>query len=143
MVGRWLSMRWTANEPSHEPDVFLSLARAHDASEWLNSMREYVAPTQNGLVADRGGNIAIRASGSYPVRPGDGRGDVIRDGSLSSSDWTGILPVSKYPFAMNPPQGFLASANQQPVDPKVNRSLHGSDWYSPWRRLAHQQVASC
>jgi penicillin G amidase len=36
---------------------------------------------------------------------------------------------------MNPPQGFLASANQQPVDPRVNPSFMGSDWYSPWRAI--------
>jgi penicillin amidase len=36
---------------------------------------------------------------------------------------------------MNPAQGFLASANQQPVDPRVNHSYMGSDWYSPWRAM--------
>src|SRR5665647_1944884 len=36
---------------------------------------------------------------------------------------------------MNPAQGFLASANQQPVDPKVNPAYMGSDWYSPWRAM--------
>ena len=53
----------------------------------------------------------------------------------SASDWLGYLPPSRYPFAMNPPQGFLASANQQPVDPRVNPSYMGSDWYSPWRAM--------
>jgi penicillin amidase len=135
LKGRWLSMRWTAQQPSHEPDNFLRLARTHSAGEWLDSMQDFVAPTQNGLVADRGGNIAIRSSGVFPVRPGDGRGDVIRDGSLSSNDWTGILPVSKYPFSMNPAQGYLASANQEPIDPRENSSFMGSDWYSPWRAM--------
>jgi penicillin amidase len=134
-LGQWLSMRWTAHESSHEPDNFLALSSTHSASDWLYQMRDYVAPTQNGLVADKAGNIAIRSSGSYPTRPGDGRGDLIRDGSLSSNDWTGILPLDKYPFAMNPAQGFLASANQQPVDPKQNPSYMGSDWYSPWRAM--------
>jgi penicillin amidase len=133
--GAWMSMRWTAYQPSHEPDNFLSLAYTTNASEWLSAMSDYVAPTQNGLVADRAGNIAIRSSGDYPVRPGDGRGDVLRDGSTSASDWTGSLPVTRYPYSMNPPQGFLASANQQPVDPLQNPGYMGSDWYSPWRAL--------
>lgn len=135
LLGRWLSMRWTAFEPSHEPDNFMALSRMRDVNEWLYAMRDYGAPTQNGLVADRNGNIAIRSSGRYPVRPGDGRGDVIRDGSLSTNDWTGFIPIDKWPFAMNPPQGFLASANQQPVDPRVNGAYMGSSWYSPWRAM--------
>ena len=134
-IGKWLSMRWTAYEQSHEPDNFMSLGSTRTVPEWMDRMRDYVAPTQNGLVADRSGNIAIRASGAYPIRPGDGRGDVVRDGSASASDWAGMLPLEKYPYSLNPAQGFLASANQQPVDPKANPSYMGSDWYSPWRAM--------
>lgn len=128
-------MRWTVYDKSQEPDNFMKLGYAKNVNEWMDDMRDYVVPTQNGLVADRSGNIAIRSSGKYPIRPGDGRGDVIRDGSQSSSDWIGQLPVEKYPYSMNPAQGFLASANQQPVDPKVNPAYMGSDWYSPWRAM--------
>src|SRR6266542_3318690 len=134
-LGKWMSMRWTALEPSRETDNFLRLGYTRSAIEWLDAMRDFVAPTQNGLVADRRGNIAIRSSGAYPIRPADGRGDVVRDGSTSASDWRGNLPVEHYPFSVNPPQGFLASANQQPVDPRENASYIGSNWYSPWRAL--------
>jgi len=134
-LGQWVSMRWTAYEPSFEQDNFLKLGYARNATQWLDAMNGFVAPTQNGLVADRSGNIAIRSTGHYPVRPEDGRGDVVRDGSESASDWLGYLSPSQYPFAMNPAQGFLASANQQPVDPLVNHSYMGSDWYSPWRAM--------
>jgi penicillin amidase len=134
-MGKWVSMHWTVLEPSREQDNFLRLGYAHSANEWLDAMRDFVGPTQNGLVADRMGNIAIRSSGAYPVRPGDGRGDLLRDGSLSANDWVGTLPVERYPFSMNPAQGFLASANQQPVDPKDDSAYLGSDWYSPWRAL--------
>jgi penicillin amidase len=133
--GKWLSLRWTAYDQSHEADNFLSLAKSTSVSDWLYAMGEFVAPTQNGLVADRAGNIAIRSSGEYPIRPGDGRGDEIRDGSTSASDWQGFLPLDKYPFSLNPQQGFLASANQQPVDPKQNPAYMGSNWPSPWRAM--------
>ena len=141
-AGQWLSMRWTAYEKSHELDNFMSLGSTRSVREWLEKMRDYVAPTQNGLAADRSGNIAIRSSGAYPIRPGDGRGDLVRDGSTSASDWLGVLPVEKYPFSMNPAQGFLASANQQPVDPRMNASFMGSDWYSPWRAMRINKLLS-
>jgi penicillin G amidase len=132
---RWVSRRWTVLEPSQESDLFLQAARTRTADQWLDVMRDYVAPTQNGLVADRGGTIAIRSSGWYPVRPGDGRGDVVRDGSTRAADWTGVLPVEGYPFAKNPAQGLLASANQQPVDPLDNPAYLGADWPPPWRAI--------
>ena len=134
-AGKWVSMRWTAYEKSDEADNFLSLASVSSADQWLDAMHDFVVPAQNGLVADRSGNIAIRSTGMYPVRPGDGRGDVIQDGASSSSDWVGALPVSRYPYARNPAQGFLSSANQQPVDPLQNPAYMGTDWVSPWRAL--------
>jgi len=138
--GRWLSIRWTAFEARRPGEDFLRLDRAHDVSEWLGGWKDYVAAAQNGAVADRAGNIALRSTGKYPVRPGDGRGDVIADGSRSASDWTGYLPLEAYPFALNPVQGFLASANQQPVDPHNNPHYLGADWYSPWRAIRINQL---
>ena len=132
--GHWLSMRWTVLEVSREIDVFGRAVAASSAEDWLDAMREYLVPTQNGLVADRRGTIAVRSSGWYPLRPG-GRGDLIFDGSTSASDWTGRLPVEQYPFSIRPTQGFLASANQQPVDPQDNPAYLGADWPSPWRAI--------
>jgi penicillin amidase len=137
--GRWLSARWTPFEALGGED-FLRLDRAGSVAEWLDRWKDYVAPAQNGIAADLAGNIAIRSTGRYPVRPGDGRGDEIRDGSRSASDWIGDLPLSEYPFALNPAQGFLASANQQPVDPRTNSRYFGSNWYSPWRAIRINQL---
>jgi penicillin amidase len=128
-------MRWTVLEPSVETDLFLRAARATTADEWLEGMKRYVAPTQNALVADRKGSIGIRSAGWYPIRPGDGRGDRIFDGSSRASDWTGMLPVERYPFSLRPAQGYLVSANQQPVDPADNAAYLGADWPSPWRAV--------
>jgi penicillin amidase len=136
---RWLSVRWTPFEARGGED-FLRLDRAGSVTEWLDGWKDFVAPAQNGIVADRVGTIAIRSTGRYPIRPGDGRGDTLRDGSSSASDWTGSLPLTEYPFSLNPPQGFLASANQQPVDPRVNPRYFGSNWISPWRAMRINQL---
>jgi penicillin amidase len=134
-IGGWLSMRWTAYDPWVDNGVFHAAARARSASEFLAAMASYVGPPQNMLVADRGGTIAIRSTGRFPLRPGDGRGDLVRDGSTSASDWTGVWPAERYPQGVNPPQGYLASANQQPIDPAVSTTYLGGDWFSPWRAM--------
>jgi penicillin amidase len=137
---RWLSMRWTPYEAAHPGEEFVGLDRAGSVAEWLDGWKEYVAAAQNGIVADRTGTIAIRSTGKFPVRPGDGRGDELRDGSTSAADWPGYLPLELYPFSLDPAQGFLASANQQPVDPRVNPRYFGSNWYSPWRAMRINQL---
>jgi penicillin G amidase len=87
------------------------------------------------LVADRTGTIAIRSTGHFPVRPGDGRGDYVRDGSSSANDWLGYRPITAYPTAIDPAQGFLASANQEPQDPADAPAYLGSNWPPPWRAM--------
>ena len=132
---RWVSMRWTVLEAGREIQSFNDAARATTARELEDVMAQsYVSPAQNMLSADRGGHIAIRSTGRYPVRPGDGKGNAVRDGSTSASDWTGALPLSAYPQSFDPEQGYLASANQQPIDPRVAHGWWGGN-YEPWRAL--------
>ena len=132
---RWLSMRWTVLEATRELSAFYDIAHATSAQQLEEFMAQsYKAPAQNMLAADRGGHIAIQSTGKYPIRPGDGKGSVIRDGSLSANDWQGELPPTQYPHAFDPPQGYLASANQQPIDPKVAVGWWGGS-YDPWRAV--------
>src|SRR5690606_11371048 len=76
-----------------------------------------------------------RSTGRYPVRPGDGRGDRVFDGTTSASDWTGDWPLERVPRAVDPAQGYLASANQQPLDPAVRPGYLGWNWPPPWRAI--------
>ncbi len=115
--------------------VLFDIAGARSVDEWLGIMERWLVPAQNGVVADRHGNIALRSTGWYPIRPGDGRGDVIRDGTTSESDWIGRWPVRRYPLAANPQQGYVASANQEPVDPRSDPGYLGVDWWVPWRAM--------
>ena len=133
--GHWISMRWTALDSTVNLGGFIDIQRAKSTRDFWKSMQDYHAPTQNMISADRTGSIAIRSTGLYPIRPGNGRGDILRDGSTSKSDWTGMLPVSKYPQSMDPAQGFLSSNNQQPIDPADFGGYLGSDWGPPWRAL--------
>ena len=80
--GQWLSIRWTVLEPSDEMRGFYDAQHAHDVRGFEDAIaRNYFAPAQNILVADRTGAIAIRSTGHFPVRPGDGSGLEVRDGS--------------------------------------------------------------
>jgi penicillin G amidase len=133
--GRWYSLRWTALEEAAETGAFHRAARARTAREWLAAMSGYRSPPQNMLVADRAGTIAIRTTGRFPIRPGDGRGDHLRDGRTRASDWTGDWPIEEFPGGASPTQGYLASANQEPQDPRDQVRYLGANWFVPWRAL--------
>ena len=130
-----LSMRWVVLEESGTTRALVDAARAGSVTEWLEAMESWFVPAQNGIVADAEGNIAIRSMGRFPIRPDNGNGTQIRDGSRSASEWQGFWPLSRYPFALNPERGFLASANQQPLDPGVYDGYLGVNWPSPWRAM--------
>lgn len=134
---RWLSMRWTVLDATGSATAFFDAAHATTTRAFLDTMAaEFLAPAQNMLVADRGGHIAIRSTGHYPIRPDSGDGMTIRDGSTSASDWIGFWPVAEYPQSFDPAQGFLASANQQPIDPRVQpRYLTSDKDVEVWRAL--------
>jgi penicillin G amidase len=140
--GHWVSMRWTVLEPSNELLALYDASHAHDAREFQDVVsRSFFAPAQNMLVADRSGSIAIRSTGHFPIRPGDGDGETIRDGSTSASDWRGFWPIDRYPQSFNPSQGFLASANQEPQAPDAEFGYLGADHgYEVWRALRINQL---
>lgn len=137
VAGEWLSTRWTVLEPSEELQAFYDAAHARTTREFQNDMaRSFLVPAQNMLVADRAGSIAIRSTGHFPLRPGNGSGLVVRDGSTSASDWRGYWPVDRYPQSFDPAQGYLASANQEPEAPESQFAYLGDDQdYEVWRAL--------
>jgi penicillin G amidase len=133
--GQFLSFKWTAHDVSDEISAFTAATRAASVQAWQNAMLPYKAPTQNMLVADRNGTIAIRAYGEYPARPNGDEGSYVKDGRTRASDWTGLLPVADMPQTTNPSQGYIVSANQQPFDPAAVNRYIGGNWPDPWRAL--------
>ncbi len=144
-----LSMRWLALEQGPRPTTFMDAARAGNVGELMDAFSTFAVPAQNFIMADLDGRIAIRSTGRYPIRPpldhaqregpvdprdgADGR--LIRDGSTRASDWVGFWPLERYPQSIDPPEGYLASANQQPIDPADESAYLGNNWTSPWRAL--------
>lgn len=123
--GRFLSMRWTVHGGSGGEDRALRRIMAAGSVEaWMEAMESYGAPAQTGIVADGSGTIAIRATGHFPIHA-DGDGRDVEDGSVATDEWAGFWPVEAYPQAQAPAQGYLASANQEPLAPEAYPSWDG------------------
>jgi penicillin amidase len=82
--------------------------------EFRAALRDWDVPSQNFVYADRAGNIGYQTPGRSPIRAsGDGRLPV--PGWTDAYDWTGYIPFEELPSAFNPPQGFIATANNAVV----------------------------
>ena len=58
-------------------------------------------------------------------------------------EWAGSLDADELPGAFNPPEGFLATANEMNLPEGFPTDRHVTyDWYAPYRRLRIEEVLS-
>jgi penicillin amidase len=113
-VNRALALRWTA-PALQSPAVALYRAnRAENIDELEAALAHFKCPGQNWVYADREGNIGYWAAVGIPIREGfDGRLPV--PGWDGEHEWQGFVPTGEQPHLRNPPEGFIASANNKVV----------------------------
>ena len=109
-----VALRWTALDPTSIVRSELRLNQAHNWDEFRAALRDWDVPSQNFVYADRAGNIGYQTPGRIPVRAaGDGRLPV--PGWTDEFEWQGYIPFEELPSLFNPPQGFIATANNAVV----------------------------
>ena len=114
--GYQVSLRWTALEPRNTFDGFALLNSARSFDEFRAAAEVLAVPAQNLLYADIDGNIAYQMPGVIPIRSGyDGKWPV--PGWSSEFDWTGSIPFEALPWTINPPEGWIVTANQAVIGP--------------------------
>jgi penicillin amidase len=72
------------------------------------------APGLNVMYADVDGNIAWWAAAKLPIRPEHARTKLFLDGSTGNDEYIGYYDFTKNPQSINPPSGYVYSANNQP-----------------------------
>ncbi len=109
----------------------LALNGARTLDDAREAARLITSPSQNLMVAEAGGGIAMFLTGRTPVRrSGDGSAPV--PGWDGRADWTGFIPFEAMPHVVNPASGVIANANNRVVPPGHPAWL-GRDWYGDWR----------
>jgi penicillin amidase len=135
-----MALRWTAHDASNELAAFLQLNRAAGYAEFAEALSRYDCPGQNFVFAGSKGDIAIHHQGKFPLR-WKYQGRFISDGRDPKYDWKGWIPKDQLPIAKNPPGGFLASANQPPVNARYPYFLYGKyDTFERSERI-HERLA--
>jgi penicillin amidase len=108
----------------------LRMDQARTWEEFREACRYSLTPSENMVWADRIGNIGWQVVGAAPLRRGwNGLLPVSGDGRY---EWKGFLPVLELPHSFNPPEGYIATANQDNIPPGYAYPL-GFLWAEPYR----------
>lgn len=129
---RAYALRWVGVEPGTAGYLAsLSLDVARNWSEFLAAVERWTVPSENLVYADREGHIGWVAAGLAPIRP-NWPGLLPVPGHEGRYEWDGFLPVADLPQAVDPPEGFIATANHNILPPGYSKVL-GYEWSAPFR----------
>ena len=137
-----LAMRWTALDPDPATiDGGLAFNRAITVAEFIAASAQFIAPMQNLVVADRAGHIGFVAAGRVPLRKpaNDLMGQVPSPGWDARYDWDGFLAPGLTPREIDPPRGWIATANQRIHAPDYPYYIT-SEWAVPYRFQRIEQL---
>jgi penicillin G amidase len=112
---RTLAVNWMAYRATNELLAIYLLDRAKNYDQYVAAIMNFQCPAQNIIYADRAGNIALWGQGQF-VNKWKEQGRFVMNGSDSSTLWGQLIPMSENPHALNPLQGYLASANECVTD---------------------------
>ena len=123
-----ITMEWTSTK---EPDgAFASIFHLNTAAtfeDFRKALSTYGSPSQNFVYADVDGHIGYQMPGLIPIRAGEKSGDRMRDGASGDQEWTGYITFDDLPWQLDPPSGFIVSANNEAVDANYPYFV-ASDW---------------
>jgi penicillin G amidase len=129
---RAYALRWVGSQPGTAGYLAsLSLNRARNWDEFLAALARWHTPPENLLYADVDGNIGWVAAGLTPVRR-NWHGLYPVPGHEGRYEWDGFLPFDELPRVLNPPAGYLATANHNVLPPSYPHRL-GYEWSAPHR----------
>jgi len=126
------ALSWTALRDSDPSRGQGDLDRASDWAQFRAAVSELVGPNLNFVYADVDGHIGYQDAGRLPVRQGFD-GWLPADGSDPRFRWSGDVPFAKLPHAFDPPDGFLASANNALTSPAYSPQLSTALYAPPYR----------
>ena len=97
-----------------EVTAMLKVARSRTFEDFRSSFASFALPGQNMLYADAVGNIGQVQAVHIPDRDGERPADIVVDAEASDRAWQRLHGAGDLPIIVNPPEGYIASANNRP-----------------------------
>jgi penicillin amidase len=115
LVTKDLALAWIALDPKNLRLPIVETMMAATPAEFDRALDGFFGPAQNVVWASAGGDIGWRATGLVPLRRPGTDGALPYDGSDPEDDWRGFLPPARLPRVVNPPSGYLVTANNRVI----------------------------
>ena len=130
--GYALALRYTATDgPNAGFTAFPRMVRARTVAELDETMRPWVDPSNNFLMADRQGTIGYLLRGQIPLRDRANAWLPV-PGWTGAHEWAGAIPFEELPRSRNPETGYIATANNRIVGDDYPYFV-ALDWTPPYR----------
>ncbi len=126
-----LALAWTA---LRESTAFAGAGRMLDVTsgaELVAAVADHTAPSSNMVWADRGGSIGYKLIGRLPLRRGNCP-DLPKPGWDGEFEWEGTIPYEELPELVDPPSGFIVTANNRIVGDEYPHHIT-SEWLDGFR----------
>ena len=108
-----IALNWMGHRATGELGSFLGANKARNWKEFRNSFKDYAVSGLNMTYADKEGNIALLLAIRLPVLADPS--EHLKLVKSRSNDYASYLTPLDLPYSLNPPEGFIASANNMPV----------------------------
>jgi len=128
-----IAVRRTAADATFDLGFLHEMAVAGDFAAFREALRGWTVNETNVVFADVAGNIGYQFTGRYPVRR-RGDGSLPVPGWTADHEWDGVVPFEELPWAHNPDEGFLVTANSR-SHPETYPHHLSTDFHAPWRAL--------
>lgn len=125
-----VSLKWLGSYHGGWLTALLDMGRASTVAEFREALRPWHVPTFSLVFADVEGQIGFHAAGRIPVRRSLCRS--YRPGWDPEHQWQGLIPFEEMPHVLDPPRGWVATANNRVAADDFPHLLHGC-WASGWR----------
>lgn len=110
-----MALKWLALDPALMRMPVSAFLSATDRDALSRALDAFPFPAQNVVWAEASGPIGWRATGLVPIRRPGTDGSVPYDGADPENDWRGYVPPEEMPRVADPPEGFVATANQRVI----------------------------
>ena len=111
--GHYLAARWSCGEETGAESMgaITGILEAKTVEEGRAHLSQLSNSCWCWLLADRAGSIGFQTSGRMPLRRPGASGIAPLPGWDAENDWRGFAAPEDLPRALDPPEGFLVTAN--------------------------------
>ena len=124
-----IALKWTLYDPSLNTIPLFAMDTASTWTEFQAALSQWCWPTQSAVYADDQGHIAYQAVGRIAIRSNGLTESPIEN---DSDQWQGYIPFDDMPSSVDPPSGFLATANSR-VTTAATKYPITLEWGEPYR----------